>query len=134
MQRLGVDVDAWPVPPAGPFVTEERFAANPLQCAIRALEAWLAAAVLAEGHVFGASIRHATIGLNLSPWVIGGEKVTKMDDDLPLFGITFGRQGRIDPNWVPTSSVRMGGFVPLTEIDGGYGVRGRRAQERRRGL
>ena len=32
------------------------FAADPSQCAVRALQAWLAAAAPAEGHVFGASI------------------------------------------------------------------------------
>ncbi len=47
------------------------FAAEPTQCAVRALQAWLAAAALAEGNVFRSIDRHGTIGTNLSPWAIG---------------------------------------------------------------
>ena len=47
------------------------FAAEPTQCAVRALQAWLAAAALADGNVFRSIDRHSTIGANLSPWAIG---------------------------------------------------------------
>jgi len=47
------------------------FAAEPKQCAVRALQAWLAAAALTDGNVFRSIDRHGTIGANLSPWAIG---------------------------------------------------------------
>lgn len=47
------------------------FAAEPTQCAVRTLQAWLAAAALAEGSVFRSIDRHGTIGASLSPWAIG---------------------------------------------------------------
>ena len=47
------------------------FAAEPTQCAVRALQAWLAAVALAEGTVFWSIDRHDPIGATLSPWAIG---------------------------------------------------------------
>ncbi len=47
------------------------FAAELEQCPVPALQAWLAAAALAEGRVFRSIDRHGAIGANVSGWTIG---------------------------------------------------------------